>query len=83
MFKMLSIIDFQRTASLGRNLRLMPNKKKDKVLCSGAGDLAPTVKTKKQIVTEKLHEVYEAMRAAEAKDNPEPFHPEVFLTALR
>lgn len=61
----------------------MSVKKKDKVVCSGAGDLTPTVKTKKQVVTEKLHEVYEAMRAAESKDNPEPFQPEVFLTALR
>lgn len=61
----------------------MSTKKKDKDVCTGAGDLTATVKTKKQIVTEKLHGVYEAMRANEAKDHSDPFHPEVFLTALR
>jgi len=61
----------------------MSNKKKDKEVSTGAGDLTATVKTKKQIVTEKLHGVYEAMRAAESRDNTDAFHPDVFLTALR
>lgn len=50
---------------------------------NGAGDIPGQIKTKKQIVTEKLHEVYEAMHLAETKEHIDPFHPDVFLTALR
>lgn len=53
------------------------------LVSNGGGDASGPIKTKKQIVTEKLHEVYEAMRLAETKDHIDPFHPDVFLTALR
>lgn len=53
------------------------------ITTNGAGDLLTQNKTKKQIVTEKLHEVYEAMHVAETKEHIDPFHPDIFLTALR
>ncbi|KAL0271379.1 UNVERIFIED_CONTAM: hypothetical protein PYX00_008483 [Menopon gallinae] len=72
----------QKTSSLGRNMSLSWNSSKE-LVSNGAGDASGPIKTKKQIVTEKLHEVYEAMRLAETKDHIDPFHPDVFLTALR
>lgn len=67
---------------MGRNVNLNWNSNKD-FTSNGIGDHPSQVKTKKQIVTEKLHEVYEAMHIAETKEHIDPFHPDVFLTALR
>ncbi|CAL1682780.1 unnamed protein product [Lasius platythorax] len=46
----------------------------------------PTVEANKphiQIATEKLHELFMALRASEAKENTEPYQPDAFLQALR
>lgn len=46
----------------------------------------PTVEANKphiQIATEKLHELFMALRASEAKENSEPYQPDAFLQALR
>lgn len=72
----------QKTSSLGRNMSLSWSNSKE-LTTNGAGDIPGQIKTKKQIVTEKLHEVYEAMHLAETKEHIDPFHPDVFLTALR
>lgn len=36
-----------------------------------------------QIATEKLHELFMALRASEARENSEPYQPDAFLQALR
>jgi len=46
----------------------------------------PTVEVNKphiQIATEKLHELFMALRASEARENSEPYQPDAFLQALR
>lgn len=46
----------------------------------------PTVEANKpniQIATEKLHELFMALRASEARENSEPYQPDAFLQALR
>lgn len=46
----------------------------------------PTVEANKpniQIATEKLHELFKALRASEARENSEPYQPDAFLQALR
>ncbi|XP_029677240.1 ubiquitin carboxyl-terminal hydrolase 1 [Formica exsecta] len=46
----------------------------------------PTVEANKphiQIATEKLHELFMALRASEAKESSEPYQPDAFLQALR
>lgn len=34
-------------------------------------------------VTERLHQVFEALHNSELKDNSDPYQPEVFLQSLR
>jgi hypothetical protein len=34
-------------------------------------------------VTERLHQVFEALHNCELKDNSDPYQPEVFLQSLR
>lgn len=46
----------------------------------------PTVEANKshiQIATEKLHELFMALRASETRENSEPYQPDAFLQALR
>ncbi|XP_026824549.1 ubiquitin carboxyl-terminal hydrolase 1 isoform X2 [Ooceraea biroi] len=47
---------------------------------------APTADANKpriQIATERLHELFMALRASEARENSEPYQPDAFLQALR
>ena len=48
-----------------------------------AGPTGDNNKHRIQIATEKLHELFMALRASEARENSEPYQPDAFLQALR
>ncbi|KAL0105570.1 hypothetical protein PUN28_015803 [Cardiocondyla obscurior] len=48
-----------------------------------AGSTTEASKPRIQIATEKLHELFMALRASEVKENSEPYQPDAFLQALR
>ncbi|XP_043256220.1 ubiquitin carboxyl-terminal hydrolase 1 [Colletes gigas] len=54
-----------------------------KDLLALAGSTGDSSKHKIQIATEKLHELFIALRASEARENSEPYQPDAFLQALR
>ncbi|KAG7211861.1 hypothetical protein KM043_011082 [Ampulex compressa] len=54
-----------------------------KDLLTLAGSAADSNKHRIQIATEKLHELFMALRASEARENSEPYQPDAFLQALR
>lgn len=54
-----------------------------KDLLALAGPAAEANKPRIQIATEKLHELFIALRALEARENSEPYQPDAFLQALR
>ncbi|XP_053975823.1 ubiquitin carboxyl-terminal hydrolase 1 [Hylaeus volcanicus] len=54
-----------------------------KDLLALAGSSGDTGKHRIQIATEKLHELFIALRASEARENSEPYQPDAFLQALR
>ncbi|XP_011313058.1 ubiquitin carboxyl-terminal hydrolase 1 isoform X2 [Fopius arisanus] len=53
---------------------------KDLSALSGLGELN---KPRIQVATEKLHELFMALRVSETKENSEPYQPDAFLQALR
>lgn len=76
-----------KSSSLGRTgVSLTSNSSRSwssKDLLALAG---PTVEVNKphiQIATEKLHELFMALRASETRENSEPYQPDAFLQALR
>jgi len=40
-------------------------------------------KSRIQVATEQLHDLYESLHAAEVKENSDPVQPDIFLRALR
>lgn len=54
-----------------------------KDLLALAGPTGDNNKHRIQIATEKLHELFMALRASEARENSEPYQPDAFLQALR
>lgn len=54
-----------------------------KDLLALAGPTGDSNKHRIQIATEKLHELFMALRASEARENSEPYQPDAFLQALR
>lgn len=54
-----------------------------KDLLALAGPSRDNNKHRIQIATEKLHELFMALHASEAKENSEPYQPDAFLQALR
>ncbi|XP_063230219.1 ubiquitin carboxyl-terminal hydrolase 1 [Bacillus rossius redtenbacheri] len=74
-----------KSSSLGRNISASSSKSwssKD-LLSLGPGVLDLPFKSRIQLATERLHELYESLHASELKDRSEPFQPDVFLHALR
>ncbi|XP_032668927.1 ubiquitin carboxyl-terminal hydrolase 1 [Odontomachus brunneus] len=55
----------------------------NKDLLALAGPTGEATKPRIQIATEKLHELFMALRASEARENSEPYQPDAFLQALR
>lgn len=53
---------------------------KDLSALSGISELN---KPRIQVATEKLHELFAALRISETKDSCEPYQPDAFLQALR
>lgn len=53
---------------------------KDLSALSGLGEMN---KPRIQVATEKLHELFVALRVSETKENSEPYQPDAFLQALR
>ncbi|XP_015591395.1 ubiquitin carboxyl-terminal hydrolase 1 isoform X2 [Cephus cinctus] len=54
-----------------------------KDLLALAGPTGELSKPRIQVATEKLHELFMALRVLEARDSSEPFQPDAFLQALR
>lgn len=79
-----------KSSSLGRNVTSTSSGKSlsSKDLLSLGGSLANSgdplqSKSRIQVATERLHDLYESLHAAEIKENSDPFQPDVFLHALR
>jgi len=79
-----------KSSSLGRNVTGTSSGKSwsTKDLLSLGGSLANSgdplqCKSRIQVATERLHDLYESLHAAEVKENSDPFQPDVFLHALR
>lgn len=54
-----------------------------KDLLALAGSTTEANKPRIQIATERLHELFMALRASEVRENSEPYQPDAFLQALR
>ncbi|KZC05514.1 PREDICTED: ubiquitin carboxyl-terminal hydrolase 1 [Dufourea novaeangliae] len=54
-----------------------------KDLLALAGPTGDNNKHRIQVATEKLHELFIALRASETRENSEPYQPDAFLQALR
>ncbi|XP_011162218.1 ubiquitin carboxyl-terminal hydrolase 1 [Solenopsis invicta] len=54
-----------------------------KDLLALAGSTTEASKPRIQIATERLHELFMALRASEVRENSEPYQPDAFLQALR
>lgn len=54
-----------------------------KDLLALAGPIGESNKPRIQVATEKLHELFAALRLSEMKDTGEPYQPDAFLQALR
>ncbi|CAH2006080.1 unnamed protein product [Acanthoscelides obtectus] len=76
-----------KTSSLGRNIGALtgPSSRstssKDLLSIGSLCDIIP--KSKVQIVTEKLHELFVTMHNLELKDSTDPYQPVAFLQAVR
>lgn len=75
-----------RTSSLGRNMSMVisgqgnrSTSSKDLLSLSSSSE----AKTKVQIVTEKLHELFIAMHNIELKESTDPYQPLAFLQAVK
>jgi hypothetical protein len=75
-----------KSSSLGRNVTPGSSGKswssKDLLSLNNANDPLQC-KSRIQVATERLHDLYESLHAAEIKENSDPFQPDVFLHALR
>ncbi|BES96062.1 ubiquitin specific [Nesidiocoris tenuis] len=69
--------NYNKCSSLGRGAKSWSNKDLPSL---GNGD---AVNVKMQIATDKLHQLYDALRMEEVKDHMEPYQPHVFLHSLR
>jgi ubiquitin carboxyl-terminal hydrolase 1 len=79
-----------KSSSLGRNVTSTSSGKSwsSKDLLSLGGSLVNSGETQQsksriQVATERLHDLYESLHAAEIKENSDPFQPDIFLHALR
>ncbi|XP_069682403.1 ubiquitin carboxyl-terminal hydrolase 1 [Periplaneta americana] len=78
-----------KSSSLGRNVTSSSSGKswssKDLLSLGGLGNSGDPLQCKSriQVATERLHDLYESLHAAEIKENSDPFQPDVFLHALR
>lgn len=78
-----------KSSSLGRNFANFANSTsrswstKDLPSLGGTNDPYNGPKSKIQVTTEKMHEMYVSLHAAEMRDNCEPYQAETFLAALR
>lgn len=79
-----------KTSSLGRNITSLSGgpgnrstSSKDLLNLNNAILDNTTYKTKVQIVTEKLHELFVTMHNLEVKESTDPFQPSVLLQAIR
>ncbi|CAH1155243.1 unnamed protein product [Phaedon cochleariae] len=76
-----------KTSSLGRNIGSITDpssrstSSKDLLSLGGSNDLIP--KSKVQIVTEKLHELFQIMHNLEMKESMDPYQPVALLQAIR
>ena len=76
-----------KSSSLGRtgvSLSASGNRSlSSKDLLALAGPTHEYNKPRIQVATEKLHELFIALRESEVKENNEPYQPDAFLQALR
>lgn len=78
-----------KSSSLGRNFANLASSgsrswsSKDLPSLQGLHCDSSTAKSKIQITTEKMHEMYCGLHAAELRDSSEPYQADTFLTALR
>lgn len=76
-----------KSSSLGRTgVSLTSNGSRSlssKDLLAFTGSTADLNKPKIQYATEKLHELFMALRMSEVKERNEPYQPDAFLQALR
>lgn len=76
-----------KTSSLGRNMGMItgPSSRstssKDLLSLGSSSDIIP--KSKVQVVTEKLHELFITMHNLELKESNDPYQPVAFLQAVR
>lgn len=88
MFNVEMCLIFQmKSSSLGRtgvSLSASGNRSmSSKDLLALAGPTHEYNKPRIQVATEKLHELFMALRESEVKENNEPYQPDAFLQALR
>jgi len=80
-------LDQAKSSSLGRTgVSLTSSSSRSwssKDLLALAGPTAEATKPRIQIATERLHELFMALRVSEARENNEPYQPDAFLQALR
>lgn len=81
-----------KSSSLGRNVSGIQNhngrswSSKDLVSLNGTSSsngVDPSLKSNRQIATEKLHELYQSLHRTESIDSIEPFHAGTFLQAIQ
>lgn len=79
-----------KSSSLGRNVGGIHNQNgrswssKDLVSLNGTSNgLDPSLKTNRQVATEKLHELYQSLHRNESIDSIESFHAGTFLQAIQ
>ncbi|XP_012289021.1 ubiquitin carboxyl-terminal hydrolase 1 [Orussus abietinus] len=76
-----------KSSSLGRSgVSLMASGSRSwssKDLLALAGPAGESNKPRIQVATEKLHELFMALRVAEVRESSEPYQPDAFLQALR
>ncbi|KAK7788598.1 hypothetical protein R5R35_012693 [Gryllus longicercus] len=75
-----------KSSSLGRNMGSSSKSWSSKDLLSLGSSTSSNDtqgKSRIQVATERLHELYVALHTSEVKENCDPFQPDVFLHALR
>jgi len=87
-FHLIHFLDQAKSSSLGRTgVSLTSSSSRSwssKDLLALAGPTAnEATKPRIQIATERLHELFMALRVSEARENSEPYQPDAFLQALR
>lgn len=76
-----------KSSSLGRtSVSLAPSGNRSwssKDLSALSSGMIELNKPRIQVATEKLHQLFQALRESETSDNNEPYQPDAFLQALR